>query len=54
LVFIAISTSLGSWASHLVLIFFPICFQEVLDEDVCHVDALSRLKDFQVAFGIVF
>jgi len=26
----------------------------MLDEDVCHVDVLSKLRDAQVAFGILF
>lgn len=34
--------------------FFSFFLQEVLDEDVCHVDALLRSKDVQVAFGIFF
>jgi hypothetical protein len=34
--------------------FFSSFLQEVLDEDVCHGDVLSKLRDVQVAFGILF
>ncbi len=35
-------------------VFFISFLQDVLDKDGCHVDALLKLKDVQVTFGIFF
>jgi hypothetical protein len=45
--------TLGSWALFGFDYFSSSFLLEVLDENVHHVDAFSRLKDVVVAFGIL-
>jgi hypothetical protein len=45
----------GFWTSHLVLLFqFLLFYKTCWMRMVCLVDVLSKLRDAQVAFGILF